>query len=217
MEALLAEHLTNPELEHGVRCVAIQSGPSLGSMVLAHRGDPGRAVASARRSEAFEESPGPVEGQIAEALVAAGAVDDGQALARDVLDRALSWRWHEAARAMITALVERSAWDELQSLLATIEPIRGPDPMLSAYAERAEGQALAASGDTSGARQPLMRALDAFAEFPHVFEAARTKEALALVSDEPERLRLLGEAIAAYRSLGATPHLERAEGLLTHR
>jgi hypothetical protein len=115
---------------------------------------------------------------------------------------------------MITALVERGAWDELQALMARIAPIRGPDPMLNAYGERAEGQALAASGDTPGARESLSRALDAFASFPHVFEAARTKEALALVNDGAERNRLLEEAIATYRSLGAKPHLERAEKLL---
>jgi class 3 adenylate cyclase len=214
VEALLAEHLTNPELEHGVRCIAVQSGPSLGSMVLAHRGDSERAVAAARRSQAFEDRPGPVEGQIAEALVAAGAVDEGEAMARDVLDKALSWRWHEATRAMITALVARGAWDELRALLARIAPIQGPDPMLNAYAERAEGEALAASGDTSGARASMQRALAAFASFPHVFEAARTQEALAVVSDEPERNRLLEAAIATYRSLRASPHLARAEALL---
>jgi hypothetical protein len=214
VEALLAEHLNNPELGHGVRCIAVQSGPSLGSMVLAHRGDPGRAIAAARHSKAFEERPGPVEGQLAEALVTAGALDEGRALASDVLDKALSWRWHEAARALIAALVERGAWDELPALMDKIAPSRAQDPLLTAVAERAQGQALAASGDPSGARESLSRALDAFAGFPHVFEAARTKEALALVSDEPERNRLLEEAIATYRSLGAKPHVERAEGLL---
>ena len=221
VEALLAEHLTNPELQHAVRCVAVQAGPSLGSMVVAHRGDPERALDAARHSEAWEERPGPVEGQLAEALVAAGALDEGRALAEDVLNRALSWRWHDAARALIAALVERGAWDELPALMATIAPIRGADPLLNALAERAEGQALAARGDTSGARQALSRALSAFQGFPHVFEAARTQEALAQVSETPERERLLQEAVATYRSLGAAPHVERAEGLLqgltTHR
>jgi class 3 adenylate cyclase/tetratricopeptide (TPR) repeat protein len=214
VEALLAEHLDNPELAHGVRCIAVQSGPSVGSMVLANRGDLERAIAAARHSKAFEDRPGPVEGQIAEALVMAGALDEGRAMARDVLDKSLSWRWHEAARALIAALVERGAWDELPALLDRIAPNRAQDPLLNAVAERAQGQALAASGDTSGARESLSRALDAFAGFPHVFEAARTKEALALVSDEQERERLLEEAIATYRSLAAKPHLERAEGLL---
>ncbi|MEX0710682.1 MAG: AAA family ATPase, partial [Chloroflexota bacterium] len=214
VEALLAEHLTNPELGHGVRCVAVQSGPSLGAMVLAHRGDLERAVAAARHSQAFEDRPGPVEGQLAEALVTAGALDEGQALAADVLNRALSWRWHDAARALIAALTERAAWDELPALVDRIAPIRHADPLLNALAERATGQALAAGGDIPGARESLSRALAAFQGFPHVFEAARTQEALALVSDGPDRKRLLQEAIATYRSLGAAPHLARSEGLL---
>ena len=215
VETLLAEHLTNPELGHGVRCIAVQSGPSLGAMVVAHRGDPGRAVAAARHSQAFEDRPGPVEGQLAEALITAGVLDEGRALAADVLDRALSWRWHDAARALIAALVEQAAWDELPALMAKIAPIRGADPLLNRLAERATGQALAATGDTAGAREALTRVLAAFQGFPHVFEAARTQEALALVSDETERDRLLQQAIVTYRSLGAVPHRERAEGLLT--
>jgi tetratricopeptide (TPR) repeat protein len=214
VETLLAEHLTNPELAHGVRCIAVQSGPSLGAMVLAHRGDPERALDAARHSKAWEDRPGPVEGQLAEALVTAGALEEGRALAGDVLDRALSWRWHDAARALIAALVERGAWDEVPALMEKIAPIRHADPLLNALAERAEGEALGARGDVSGARESLLRALAAFQGFPHVFESARTLEALALVSDNAERERLLQEAIATYRSLGAAPHLERAEAVL---
>jgi hypothetical protein len=214
VETLLAEHLTNPELGHGVRCIAVQSGPSLGSMVLAHRGDAEHAVAAARHSKAFEDRPGPVEGQLAEALVTAGALEEGQAMAADVLNRALNWRWHEAGRALIAALVERGAWDELPTLKDRLAPILDADPFLAALADRAQGQALAASGDLSGAREVLSRALSAFQGFPHVFEAARTQEALAMVSDGPDRNRLLEEAIETYRSLGAAPHLERAEKLL---
>ena len=217
VEALLAEHLTNPELGHGVRCIAVQSGPSLGSMVLAHRGDPARALDAARHSKAFEDRPGPVEGQIAEALVTAGAREEGEALAGDVLNRALGWRWHDAARAMIAALVERGAWEELQALIQKVALLRHADPQLNALADRASGQALAAAGDMPGARESLSRALAAFQSFPHVFEVARTQEALALVSDEADRERLLQEAIATYRTLGATPHRERAEGLRAHR
>jgi class 3 adenylate cyclase len=217
VEALLAEHLTNPELGHGVRCIAVQSGPSLGSMVLAHRGDPGRALDALRHSKAFEDRPGPVEGQIAEALVTAGAKEEGEALAGDVLNRALGWRWHDAARAMISALVDRGDWEQLEALMRKVALLRHADPQLNALADRASGQALAAAGDMPGARESLSRALAAFQSFPHVFEVARTQEALALVSDEADRERLLQEAIATYRTLGATPHRERAEGLRAHR
>jgi tetratricopeptide (TPR) repeat protein len=214
VEALLAEHLTNTELGRGVRCIAVQSGPSLGAMVLAHRGDPERALAAARHSKAFEDRPGPVEGQLAEALVTAGAREEGEALAGDVLNRALEWRWHDAARAMIAALAERGAWEELQALIGRIGPLRQADPLLNAIAERALGQALAASGDVPGGRDSLSRALASFQRFPHVFEAARTQEALALVSEGSERERLLGEALVTYRALGAAPHVERAERLI---
>jgi hypothetical protein len=95
-----------------------------------------------------------------------------------------------------------------------IAGIRAADPLLDALAERAVGQALAAGGDRSGAHEVLSRALAAFQRFPHRFEAARTQEALAVVSQGSERERLLGEAIATYRALGAVPHVERVERLL---
>jgi tetratricopeptide (TPR) repeat protein len=214
VETLLAEHLKNPELAAGVRCVAVQSGPSLGALVLAHRGDPSRALEAARHSTAWEDRPGPVEGQLAEALVTAGALEEGQALASEVLNRAQSWRWHEAARAMIEALVAREDWGGVRAFVGTIAGPRRVDPLLDALADRAVGQALAAGGDRSGAREALVRALAAFQRFPHRFEAARTQEALALVSQGSEREGLLGEALATYRALGAVPHVERAERLL---
>jgi predicted ATPase/class 3 adenylate cyclase len=213
VETLLTEHLTNPELDAGVRCISVQSGPSVGAMVIAHRGDAQGALAAARHSKAFEDRPGPVEGQLAEALVAAGALEEGEALARGVLERALSWRWHDAARAMIAALVQRGAWDEIPAFMGTIAAIRHADPLLNALAERATGQALAARGDRSGARESLALALADFLRFPHVFEAARTQEALAGVSSGAERAALLEAAVATYRSLGAAPHLARAEAV----
>jgi hypothetical protein len=115
---------------------------------------------------------------------------------------------------MITALAERGAWDELQAVIGRIGPLRQADPLLDAIAERASGQALAASGDRPGGRESLSRALASFQRFPHVFEAARTQEALALVSEGSERERLLGEALVTYRALGAAPHVERAERLI---
>jgi hypothetical protein len=92
--------------------------------------------------------------------------------------------------------------------------MRKADPLLDALAERAHGQAIAAAGDESGARASLFHALAAFQRFPHVFEAARTQVALALVSEEPARASLLRDAIAAYESLGAAPHMTMAQELL---
>jgi tetratricopeptide (TPR) repeat protein len=213
VEMLLEEHLQNPELGAGVRCIAVQSGPSLGALVVAHRGDSAHAIEVARHSLAWEERPGPVEGHLAEALVAAGAIEEGRTLANDVLDRAAKWRGREAARALVAAVVQERAWDELPALLSRVASVREADQLLDAMAVRAEGLAFAAAGDTARARDSLSRALALFQGFPMVFEAARTQEALASVSDQPERMRLLGEVISTYRALGAAPHLARAEAL----
>lgn len=215
VETLLAEHLLNPELARGVHCVAVESGRALGSLVIAHRGDPERAIEVARHSRGWEERSGAVEGQLAEALVTAGAIEEGRTLATDVLDRAHSWRWSDAARALIAAIVKEGTWDELPALLARIAPVREADHMVDALAERAEGMAFAARGEADRARESLSHTLSAFDGFEMVFEVALTKEALASVSSGPERGRLLGEAIATYRSLRAAPHLARAEGLIS--
>ncbi|MEP6807840.1 MAG: adenylate/guanylate cyclase domain-containing protein, partial [Chloroflexota bacterium] len=217
VETLLAEHLLNPELARGVHCIAVESGPALGSLVIAHRGDPERAIEVARHSRGWEERSGAVEGQLAEALVMAGALEEGRALATDVLDRAQSWRWSDASRALIAAIVREGAWDQLPALLARISTVRESDRMVDALAERAEGMAFAAADEADRARESLFRALSALEGFEMVFEVALTKEALASVSHSPERERLLGEAIATYQSLQAAPHLARAEGLLHAR
>jgi hypothetical protein len=118
---------------------------------------------------------------------------------------------------MLAALVEQGNWDELQALLVGIVAMRQADPLLDALAERAHGEALAAAGDAAGARASLSRTLAALQRFPHVFEAARTQEALAAVSDEGATDALLREAIATYESLGAAPHVARAQRLLAPR
>lgn len=210
VEQVLDEHLANHELEATVRCIAIQGGPSLGALVVAHRGDAERALALARRSHFWEELPGPVEGLVAGALVASGATEEGLRLARNVLREAPPWRWVEAAVAALDGLERSGAWDELRDVVPRLARLRGGYPLLDALADRAHGRALVATGDAEEGIAALRRALAAFERLPVPFEAARTREALAeAVPDEAGAL--LEEAIAAYRRLRATPHLERAE------
>ena len=59
----------------------------------------------------------------------------------------------------------------------------------------------------------LRSALEAFERLPDVFEAARTREALA-EAIPPERESLLRAALSTYEQLGAAPHAARVRELL---
>jgi predicted ATPase/class 3 adenylate cyclase len=214
VERILDEHLANHELEATVRCVSIQGGPSLGALVVAHRGDTERAMALARRSHFWEELPGPVEGLVAGALVASGATEEGLKLARNVLHDAPPWRWVEGAVAALDGLEATEAWDELRDVVPRLEKLRRGYPLLDALAERAHGRTLLAAGDAQEGIAALRRAIAAFDRLPDPFEAARTREALAEALPAEAR-GFLEEAIGAYRKLRATPHLERAERRLS--
>jgi class 3 adenylate cyclase/tetratricopeptide (TPR) repeat protein len=210
LEAILEEHLANHELEAEVRCIAIQGGPSIAALAVAHRGDTERAMALARRSRFWEEQPGPVEGLVADALVATGATDEGLHLARGVLTQGARWRWFEAGVAALHGLEATEAWAELRDLVPTLEEMRRGYPLLDALAERAHGRALLAAGDNEAGIAALRRSIAGFDRLPMPFEAARSREALAEAIPADAR-SLLDEAASRYRQLRATPHIDRVE------
>jgi hypothetical protein len=72
-----------------------------------------------------------------------------------------------------------------------------------------------AAGDREAGTASLRSALDAFERIPDVFEAARTREALA-DAVESERPALLAAALSAYEQLGAAPHVARVRERMGH-
>jgi class 3 adenylate cyclase len=207
-EAALGEHLANFEHESGVRCLHVQMGPSRGAIVVARRGDVERAQALIQRPRPFEAQPGPIEGFRAQGLVAIGRPADGLAFARTVMTEAPRWRHLDAAHAALLALEALGEWEELGRLAATLTDLRAGIPHLDALATRAEGRSRLAAGDREAGVAALRAALDALERMPDVFEAARTREALA-DAVEAERPALLAAALAAYERLGAAPHAAR--------
>jgi hypothetical protein len=208
VEATLGEHLANFELESTVRCLHVQTGPSRGALVVARRGDVDRARALIERPRPFEAQPGPIEGFRAQGLVAIGRPADGLALARTVIAEAPRWRHLEAAHAALLALEALEEWSELGRLAGTLDDMRAGYPHLDAVARRAEGRSQFAAGDREGGVAALRSALEALERLPDVFEAARTREALAEVV-EAERPALLAAALSAYEQLGALPYAAR--------
>jgi len=208
VEAALAEHLANFEQESGVRCLHVQTGPSRGALVVADRGDRERARALIERPRPFEARPGPIEGFRAQGLVAIGRAADGLALARTVMAEAPRWRQREAAHAALLALEALQDWHALGQLAGELRDLRAGSPVLEALGQRAEGRSRVAAGDQDGGVAALRSALAAFDQLPDVFEAARTREALAEVLDA-ERPALLRAALSTYEHLRAAPHAAR--------
>jgi class 3 adenylate cyclase/tetratricopeptide (TPR) repeat protein len=208
VEAILAEHIGNLEQEAGVRCLMVQTGPSRGALVAAERGDLERARGLIEQPRPFEARPGPIEGLRAQGLVAIGRPADGLALAQTVMREAPRWRQREAAQAALLALEALEDWPALGQLAGELSDLRAGSPVLDALGQRADGRSRLAGGDRDAGVAALRSALAAFDRMPNVFEAARTREALAEVL-AAERPALLGAALSTYEQLGAAPHAAR--------
>jgi hypothetical protein len=160
----------------------------------------------------FEGIIGPIEGAQACALVAAGAVDEGLALAEQVLATAPRWRAFDAAAAALEAVTFGDDAEAIDRQLSNLADVRAVGPHPAAMYDRADGRARTLRGDPEGAAL-LRSVVDRFDAQSAVFDAARTRELLA--DAEPDEARsLLESALAAYRRLRATPHVGRVEARL---
>ena len=213
VEAALAEHLANFDEEANVHCLNVQSGPNRGGLVVAHRGDHARARAIAVRAMPFEPTPGTIQSTAADVLVAVGDAPAGLSTARDVMERGARWRQPEAAVVAIHALEALEDWQALGRLAGDLDDLRSMGPYLDAHVDRARGRSLVAAGTTDEGIAALRRSIGTFDGIPVVFEAARTREALADALPA-ERAELLAAALATYERLGAAPHVERVRGKL---
>ena len=86
-------------------------------------------------------------------------------------------------------------------MVGTLDDLRAGYVHLDVLAQRAEGRSRLAAGDREGGLAALRSALEAFERLPDVFEAARTREALADALPA-ERDGLLRAALSAYEQLG---------------
>ena len=212
VEEALAEHMANFELETGVHCINVHMGPSEGAVVLAHRGQTERAHELVRMPFAFEGIVGPIEGAQAYALVAAGSVAEGLALAEEVLAKAPRWRSLQAAAAALEAATFHGDAEGIDRQLTNLADVRAAGPHMAAAYDRADGRARALAGDPAGA-ELLRSAVERFDAQSAIFDAARTRELLADAAPDEAR-ELLEAALAVYRQLRAAPQIARVEARL---
>jgi hypothetical protein len=160
------------------------------------------------RAIPFEATPGPIQSSAAEVLIAAGDPNAGLEVARDVLARGPRWRQPEAAVAEIHGLEALGEWVALGEAALAAQDLRSAGPHVEAHLDRAMGRSLIGQGRIEEGVELLRRAIAIFDRVPVVFEAARTREALA-DAVPAQRAQLLAAALATYQTLGAHPHVER--------
>ena len=114
--------------------------------------------------------------------------------------------------AYLDALIALEDWDALRAFLPEARSRSAELALAGPAIDRAEGLAAAAAGDEAQARELLGRAIDSF-DRVSIFEAARTREALAAI-DPAAREALNAAALATYERLGAKPHADRIRAAL---
>ena len=202
--------------EAGTTCPFALGIFQLGAIFLAHRGEAGQARELSSKMPESQAPVGLVEALQAGAAVALGDPAAGRQTAQHVLDTGLRNFAEEPPvelAAMLDALVDLEDWEAVAAFLPDLRSRAAGLAIAGPGADRAEGLAAAASGDSHRARELLRAAVTGFDRISP-FEAARAREALAGV-DRGDRDRLLGEALAIYERLGARPHADRVRSALS--
>jgi class 3 adenylate cyclase/tetratricopeptide (TPR) repeat protein len=196
--------------EAGTSCPYALGVFGLGTAVLAHRGDLDRARQIAADTPRNDAPIGLTEALQAVAAIALGEPDRARRIAEEVLAsgrRSFAEEPPVELAAMLDALVALEDWDALRTFLPEARR-RAPELVLLQPAIlRAEGLLAIAAGSHEEAITLLDDAVAGF-DAVSVFDAARTREALASV-DLARREALLAAAAETYTQLGARPHLER--------
>jgi len=213
--ALLPWHIEAAAQEPDVACPQVRAGPYLGAIAHALRGD----VERARELVKPEITPPSRSTYFTRRVIADYAAMLGETgLATELVDELLedprNAEIAEGYELFMDALERLGRRADLERAIPIARDLVEASTVLGPIADRAEARLLLEGGRPRDARPLLESALRRFEEFEVPYEAARTRELLAEVSDETERVALLGDAWAAYERLGATPSVERVRARL---
>ena len=212
LDPYLEEHLAlrqGPERE--MSCPYIRSGPLIGALALARRGDTSWAREVAAGVTPDFDHPGNAEALRARLAIELGHPHEARELAELLVRRGRRPGPEELpyeALVLVEALQALGDHDGLRRALPAARDTAGYLAVVTPTCDRAEGVVLGAAGDRSAAVTLLDRAVAGFDRLAMPLQAARTRELLAAI--DPQRSeQLLGAAVVAYTSLGAAPDLAR--------
>jgi tetratricopeptide (TPR) repeat protein len=216
---ILPWHVDAAAAEPDVSCPNVRGGPPLGGTILAWRGEVERAVELAPVDETARWRDTMFDRSIlARYAVLVGRND----LAADITDKMAiepdRAYYPDGLEPFMEALVELGEDDRARQFVDEARRLSATTRMLGPIASRTEALLLLKQpGHRDRARELLEQALDWFEELAVPFEAARTREALADLVDEPRRTQLLAAALETYEQLGARPFAERVRTSLDRR
>jgi tetratricopeptide (TPR) repeat protein len=210
--ALLSEHLKALNSETEQVCGYRSLGPAVAALVEVARGDTQAAkehlalVSMTPKQAIIGRAAG------AEVLVRLGRAEEARDLARQLREEDDRMYW--PLLALMEALVALEDWTSLEEVLAVVRPRAAGSVRFGPAADQAEGLRKLAAGDRLEAERLLRQALEAYERIGMPFEAARTRENLAGVSDGAERATLLRAALETYERLDAAPLAERVRAAM---
>ena len=200
--ALAPRHLELAAREPDVTCSAVRGAGLVAARILVERGLDEEAVemvplpAHVPERIAFANAS-----LLADYALAAGRLD----LVKEIIDRMLGMRrglLSDGVGVVIDGLVALADWPRLSGFLPLAREISAGIAILRPMSDRAEGIAAAAAGDEAFGSDRLSAALAEFDRLGAIFEAARTRDALAQIAPA-ESSELRATALATYERLRA--------------
>jgi hypothetical protein len=207
------EHVAAFEQDPAVICQFVRDGPVIGATVLAHRGELERA----RRLVAMVGEPmHDLDSASAWQALFATASGDPETARQLSADKAQEPQLYgpQHALALLEALVALEDWPSVGEFLPLARARVAGNALLAPACDRAEGLARAQAGRPAEAVRALRRALAGFERLSVPFEAARTREHLAVLESPTTARPLLEAALSAYERLACTPRQHAVQARL---
>jgi DNA-binding NarL/FixJ family response regulator len=202
MPPLVDEHLAALEGEDTIVCPYVRSGPLVGALALADLGDAAGARRITERVRATWDAPGLPEMLLARIATARGRAEEGEDLARRMIDDGRQPNLEENAFdavALIEALQAQENWDSLREAVRAARRWEPALALMRPVCDRADGLIAMAAGERGPGISRLRAASDRFAQLSLGYEVARTKALLARAM--PHAPDVLAEAYEAMEPL----------------
>ena len=180
-DAVLNEHLAAFDGEANVTCAMVRTGPVIGALIHAYRGDAERARALLDLVPTVARKSGLVDGCKALVSVVLGDVEDGLSQAHNLLRNPLLRVRTYSYAALLEARAALGQWDQLGGDLSQAAGHASGSVQLRVVIDRLAGVRWLALGDKARAAEHLRRSLEVSESHRMAFAATQARERLTAI------------------------------------